>query len=457
MIKFSLVLFSYFGLMLMGMFSTEEILVANNTPAMIAPGSKSLVEIVVTKGQVQGFSKLELTLPPGFTASPGEIQGASFTFSGQKAKFVWMTLPSEENFKVTYYIESAPQAEGPYEINGIFSYVKSNKREDLEIPGRTIIVKKGLEPTPEIAEMLPMLKKEAMVVDMICQRSIAKISDTEYTVTLRVINNKIQGFGKILETLPNNCSTEKLNDGGAVVTQDENTIKFVWFEVPVAPTFEVSYKILCTEPVLPMITGQISYTEEGNPVIASVTQVEDFSEPVLAGNTQENAGNENSITTEETAENNVATETQQPENNIGNVAQNNTSSTNQASETAEANTTNSSEKSNLNTEKIPVSSIPAPESGITYKVQILAAHRVVNKTYLKSKYNFNDQFNIENHEGWIKYTTGSYSQYKEARDARVRITSDSSNLPGPFVTAYNDGERITVQEALLISKQLWYK
>jgi hypothetical protein len=50
-----------------------------------------------------------------------------------------------------------------------------------------------------------------------------------------------------------------------------------------------------------------------------------------------------------------------------------------------------------------------------------------------------------------------YTQYKDARDARVKITTESSKLPGPFVTAYNDGERITVQEALLISKQLWYK
>jgi hypothetical protein len=460
MIKFSLVLFSYFSLMLMGVFNDEEILVENNMPAMIAPGSKSLVEIIVTKGQVQGFSKLELSLPSGFTATPADIQGASFTFSGQKAKFVWMTLPSEENFKVSYYIESAPEAEGPYEITGTFSYVKANKREDISIPGRTVVVKKGLEPAPEIAEMLPMLKKEAPVVDMVCERSIVKVSDTEYTVTLRVVNNKIQGFGKILETLPKNCNTEKINDGGAVVTQDENTIKFVWFEVPVSPTFEVSYKILCTEPTVPVITGVISYTEEGNPVTASVLQVEDFSTPVMASNetpAQNNTtGNEqvaqNNTEVNQTSNNETQTTTTQSNTEV-NTAQNNTATNNNTQNNNEIAQNNSEVK----TGRIPVSSIPAPETGVTYKVQILAAHRVVNKTYLKDKYNFNEQFNIENHEGWVKYTTGSYSQYKEARDARVRITSESSKLPGPFVTAYNEGERITVQEALLISKQLWYK
>ncbi|MFM7814342.1 MAG: hypothetical protein ACKO66_07475, partial [Flavobacteriales bacterium] len=96
-----------------------------------------------------------------------------------------------------------------------------------------------------------------------------------------------------------------------------------------------------------------------------------------------------------------------------------------------------------------------PESGVTYKVQILAAHRVVDKSYLKSKYGFRNKYNIENHEGWVKYTTGLFGEYEQARNERERLKEACSNLPGPFVTAYSDGERITVQEALLLSKQKW--
>ena len=55
--------------------------------------------------------------------------------------------------------------------------------------------------------------------------------------------------------------------------------------------------------------------------------------------------------------------------------------------------------------------------------------------------------------GWIKYTIGNYSEYKKARDTRNEIKKHE--FPGPFVSAYNYGERISVQEALILSKENW--
>lgn len=102
-----------------------------------------------------------------------------------------------------------------------------------------------------------------------------------------------------------------------------------------------------------------------------------------------------------------------------------------------------------------ISNVSQPDRGITYRVQIMAGKKVVGKEYLKKRHNFRSQFTIENHEGWIKYTTGTYPTYKGARDHRNSIRN-SYNFDGPFVSAYNDGVRITVQEALMITKQQWY-
>ena len=435
MIKLPMLLISYFGLFLMNLFTAEDVSIKNNLPAMVEPGTKSLVEMTIDKGAIQGFSKLELAAPTGFTISAAEVKGASFTFSNQQAKFVWMTLPSEASFTITYYIESDINLDGPFDIEGSFSYVKENKRLDLKIPTKTVIVKKGVGPTPEqVAEQMPEVRREESVVDMVCSRTITPISGNDYMVNLKVSNNSIKGFGKILEILPDHCTTEKVNDGGAVITQDENTIKFVWFEVPTATTFEVSYKISCTDPGVPFIKGQLSYTEDGNPVTSEIVGATGEPEPLATTTTTES--NPTTTTTTETAENN--SQPVETENNT---------------ETTVENTTTASR---TEVEK-PVTSIPSAETGITYKVQIMAAHKVVDKTYFSNRFSFTDNFNIENHEGWVKYTTGKFTEYKDARDARVKITSAHSKLPGPFVTAYNHGERITVQEALLISKQQWYK
>ena len=530
MIKTISVLFSYVAFLLLGIFTSDTVLIENNTPAMIAPGIRSEVSVNVRKGDVQGFSKLELTLPDGFVATPGEIKGASFTFSGDKAKFVWMNLPEEEMFTITYFIESEPGIEGAYEIKGTFSYVKQNKREDIYIPTRTVVVKQdaptGVEAT--LAEA-PVVRVEAPVLEMSCERRIERLADNEYLVRLKVNNNRIVGFGKILEILPDNCSTNRDNDGGAIITQDANSIKFVWFEVPVASTFEVSYRVMCiSDGTVPVIRGQVSYTENGNPFTVDVVQVEapaDLGTPIagqtnaadsdssLTAANSTAANNQTTVTQDSTTTGNVSstgdgnTQTTGDGNNVqqangemqvaenNNTTQQNTSTTgnnggnqvvigngvdtNSTAQTTQnpADSRSGEQQQNdkkgdknavtnansndvtavVDNTKVSVKSVPSAEKGITYKVQILAAHRVVDKTYLKKKFSFDQEYNIENHNGWIKYTAGSYAQYKDARDARVKITSESSNLPGPFVTAYNDGERITVQEALLISKQLWYK
>lgn len=528
MIKTIFIFFSYLAFLLLGIFNSDTVLIENNTPAFITPGTRSLVEVNVRKGDVQGFSKLELTLPDGFIATPGDIKGASFTFSGDKAKFVWMNLPEESLFKVTYYIESEPGVEGAYEIKGTFSYVRENIREDIYVPTRTVVVKQDIESSADAMQVVaPVVRVEQPVLEMSCERRIERLGDNEYLVRLKVNNNRIVGFGKILEVLPDNCQTNRDNDGGAVITQDANSIKFVWFEVPTAPSFEISYRVMCiSDGAVPAIRGQLSYTENGNPFTVDVVQVEAPSDlavnqnNVAEVNTNQPATSDSSAasgqsTTDVTAQDTSSAtantqevtsggETQQATAQIQDstsssgenataTTQNNSATsaqtTNSGTEVTNTNqnTSNSSSNSNQNsvvsgenstaelqinkaniegvkdnpvdakTTASSINTVPSAEKGITYKVQILAAHRVVDKSYLKKKFSFEEDYNIENHNGWIKYTTGMYAQYKDARDARVRITNASSKLPGPFVTAYNDGERITVQEALLVSKQLWYK
>lgn len=498
MIKYIFILINFVGLFLINLFSDTEVLVDNQIPTSLVPGEKQEVHITINKKDIQGFAKMELVLPAGFVATPGETQGASFTYTQQKARFVWMTLPTTENFEVTYYIECIEGMRGNYSVNGTFSYIRENKRVDYMIPIKQIVVGAAgsapvtaSAPTQTVTEQPTAQTTESSqreetaenktesssakaienkeesnstpastaattnitnkntgdITDLYCDRTIEKTSEGVYKVELVIHNNNIEGFAKILEVVPTGCTTKVIQDGGAVTTSEKNTMKFVWFEIPTSPEVHLTYEVGCN--VEPTITGKLSFVMNSKPMELAITTagsaveteavaLDMGTENSSSSETEPNKKEAEPAKTEIKSESNTAEKNKVKEENKQNTNSNATASSNS--------------KHPETTEKIDVS----PETGITYKVQILAAHRVVNKTYFQQKHSFGERFNIENHEGWVKYTTGKFAEYKDARDSRERIRKDYGTLPGPFVTAYNNGERITVQEALLITKQQWY-
>jgi hypothetical protein len=87
-------------------------------------------------------------------------------------------------------------------------------------------------------------------------------------------------------------------------------------------------------------------------------------------------------------------------------------------------------------------------------VQVGAFRKEVNVAALAAKYSLNG-VNTEMHEGYTKCIVGKHDEYRSARDAREGIRSKGVN--DAFVTAYNSGRRITVQEALMITSQKWFR
>ncbi len=478
------------GLFLLDLFFLADIRITQDTPATMAPGTEVRVTVTVEKGSQGGFAKLQLDLPEGLSATAIETKGASFTFSDNKAKFIWMALPSSPTFKVSYTLSAAAHVRGPRTIQGRLSYIEDNERKTYDMPASTIDL--GAAPVAAAPSDLNDLVSAAggapvgpvptapATVNVVAPvqgpgnvgatRVVTPITEKEMLVEVEITKGTIRGFGKLQETIPAGFTAMEKTSDEAIFTVQDRYVKFVWLNLPAREKIKVVYKLRANgQPEGEYtIDGEFGYllndeTQRAglgtttfligpralDPLMAEQQEPEP-GQPVPAPPTTPDAAAQQAEAERLAAEQAAAAAQRQAEaaaraeaeRKAGEEAQRIAEARRQAEQEAQAPTT-------------PSGQVPAPETGITYKVQITAAHTQVGRNYFRDRHRFTGEFGIENHQGWIKYVTGRFTAYKQARDRREALVAAGHKFPGPFVTAYNNGERITVQEALMISSQRW--
>ena len=213
--------------------------------------------------------------------------------------------------------------------------------------------------------------------------------------------------------------------------------------MPSAEELQIAYKLIMdTKPdANPVISGEFSYLEN------------DQTQKIVAPETIVNLPQEETpvVTNTVTPTNTVVPETNTVTPTTNTVAVTNTVVPETNTVTATTNTVD------------PVTTITViPETNVTkttnaslnFQVQIGAFRNNISVDRIASVYNINDDIRTDMHEGYTKFLIGSYSEYKGARDKRESV---KGKVSGAFVTVYNNGKRITVQEALMISNQKWLR
>ncbi len=471
MIKYPLLILNFLGVFVFQLFFDDGVIIEDNTPTTLQVGETKLVEISINKGDIAGFAKLELILPGGLSAAPVATEGASFTFSGQKAKYIWMTLPDKQEFTVSYNITAEPSANGNLVVKGAFSYIKENQRVDYDLQSKLIAIGVAGDEDPEengdVASDNPPGSNEGTTEDgsMQCKRYVTEISSTEYLVKLEVTNADLEGFAKIMEKVPPGFAVEEDDSDGAIATIESAGIKYVWFDAPSTSSFTVSYRLQAMSSMSsPEIDGTFSFVANNSPMEIPVIDGDssadnsDIAEVVEETiDTTEDLVAETIEETEELVEETIEDVAEEVAPKVTPKESTKEPVKEVVKQVDEEPVDNSVADNSTKIKDTPkATTVPDPETGISYKVQTVAGHNTVGKSYFQKRHNFTEKFNIEHHEGWVKYTTGSHAEYKGARDSRERING-TYNFNGPFVSAYNNGERITVQEALMISKQQWYQ
>lgn len=495
-----------------------DVQITQNMDSNIKPGDSTDVELVITKGDREGFAKWTQTLPQGFIATNIDTDGATFSFKNQEIKIIWMALPKEETFSIKYRLITNTSVSGDHNLVGRFSFIEESERKDvnsevfiLTVDENAVTEQVNTSTEKEITEANEVTPEDSTVADKIeettldnnksdneneiesiipepseteskelvepgvqtiatnsdlvqINRTIQHIKDGNYEVTLSINKDNLNSFAKVEEYLPPNYSATAIENNSGIFSFTKNVMKVMWMTIPKEENVVVKYQITSLSEELDSNTihGVFSYLYEDDSkqvkmkptkfrnYLVEQEVLADKEEPTTEVNEEDNselANNSDSDNEADLTDSFEATDENSTEINSNELIDNSTP------------TANSINESSTTEEELieEITNIPSPETNINYKVQIAASHKEVNQQYFVSRHNINEKVNIEYIDEWYKYTVGAFDVYKDARDKRNEIWAAPNKINDAFVTAYNAGERISVQEALMVSKQKWFK
>jgi hypothetical protein len=112
-----------------------------NYPTTLNQGASAVVDIKIIKGNLSAFAKYQVDVPAGITISEIESKGGSFTFENNRAKIVWVNIPSEPEFILKFKISAGGSAPDKASISQKFSYLENGAKKEAVI--ETIVMEVG--------------------------------------------------------------------------------------------------------------------------------------------------------------------------------------------------------------------------------------------------------------------------------------------------------------------------
>jgi len=336
--------------------SAQDVSVNVDMPATAAPETTFRVTLTVNKGDVSGFAKLEQLLPVGLDATGVDVANSTFTFKDRKAKFLWMSLPAETTFKVSYDVKVAAGTSGNQILEGTFAYILNNETQKYALP-----------------------------------KSIISIGTAE------VVNNEVKV--NVVETPHNNPEAEKVQAEAAAKAAADKA------------------------------------AQDAKAAESKAAQAAKSSEAQVAADAKAAAASA------EKANRELAEQVKRKQEEEKKTAD--ALAKKQQTETAPL-----EKKQQTTVAKTEVAVKEGkPVAGLVFRAQVAAGKKKVSPSVFQDEYKITEEIFWEEHEGWNKYTVGNFNSYRAAKTFANEIR-DNNGVTGSFVVAYNNGTRISVQEAL---------
>ena len=236
---------------------------------------------------------------------------------------------------------------------------------------------------------------------------------------VHLLINKPTGskYAKIEETLPSGYKVEEVDSGDGIVSQAASSVKFIWMTLPPTSEFEVVYRLVPLQNETQgrmQIKGQLTYTAGNENKVADVVEMDVPLENLTLAQKRDLL--ENGTIPIVTGTPMVSKRETRPN-------------------TTSPNTSNSSNRFIVNTRVLD------PGSGTYYRVQLSANLNAFDATTFYRDAGVDREVQVEQDDGFYKYTVGPFQTYQEALSYRERVER-LPEIEGSFVVGYRNGNRI---------------
>ena len=450
-------------------------------PDTVKPGEPFLVEVTINTNGETEFMRYSMQLPAGWTAEKVDNGGGTYKYDPDKqiVSVKWLSVSGKPELKISFRLTAPADSKGEISLTNVLAHPENNKNANIGLPPVKITFDANgtsdnsntNTPTTDSTAKPPA---EISIERAVPTDPVAG----EFIVSIALHKDDLTSFGKIEDTLPAGFTATVLQSDGADFKFENGVARFGWFGgMPKKPTLNVQYKVT----VSPDMTGQqsigghFSYVENERgkiiPISTSTVTIKE-KETVVVNNTPDNSNNNNSANNNSGNNSSNNSSGNNSGNNSQNIASNNSGNNSSGNNSANTSGNNSGNNSSNNSSGNNSENIASNNSGnspdtttashsaiksagsVIFRVQIGAMRRDVPIAYYKNTFNISGTIDKETDASSINhYLTGSFGSYQEAHDHRDNVKGKGIN--DAFVTAYNGGKRITVQEALMITSQKW--
>jgi cell division protein FtsN len=118
----------------------SQITINSNFPSTMSAASTIDADVKINKGTVGNFAKYQLDVPVGYVISIVDAKGGNFTFENQRAKIVWVSVPSDAEFVVKLKVQANSNATSPATFSQKFYYLENNEKKEVEATPSVITI-----------------------------------------------------------------------------------------------------------------------------------------------------------------------------------------------------------------------------------------------------------------------------------------------------------------------------